>query len=47
MTVLESKVEKRKIQIEEAKAKAKGLLPEGTPRLDNGPEFSPNAKTGM
>ncbi|XP_077313749.1 cyclin-L2 isoform X1 [Lithobates pipiens] len=45
LTVLESKVEKRKIQIEEAKAKAKGLLPEGTPRLDNGPEFSPNTKT--
>ncbi|CAI9549852.1 unnamed protein product [Staurois parvus] len=45
LTVLESKVEKRKLQIEEAKAKAKGLLPEGTPRLDNGPEFSPNAKT--
>ncbi|KAM5141573.1 cyclin-L2 [Mantella aurantiaca] len=46
LTVLESKVEKRKLQIEEAKAKAKGLLPEGTPRLlDNGPEFSPNTKT--
>lgn len=42
---LESKVEKRKLQIEEAKAKAKGLLPDGTPRIiDNGPEFSPNVK---
>ncbi|XP_068096722.1 cyclin-L2 isoform X2 [Hyperolius riggenbachi] len=45
LTVLESKVEKRKLQIEEAKAKAKGLMPDGTPHLDNGPEFSPNVRT--
>ncbi|XP_075045875.1 cyclin-L2 isoform X2 [Mixophyes fleayi] len=44
VAVLESKVEKRKLLMEEAKAKAKGLLPDGTPRLDNGPEFSPNVK---
>ncbi|XP_072282920.1 cyclin-L2 isoform X2 [Pyxicephalus adspersus] len=45
LNALESKVEKLKLQIEEAKAKAKGLLPDGTPRLDNGPEFSPRLKT--
>ncbi|XP_053546503.1 cyclin-L2 isoform X2 [Bombina bombina] len=44
LSVLESKVEKRKLSIEEAKAKAKGLLPDGTPRLENGPEFSPSLK---
>ncbi|KAM4704101.1 cyclin-L2 [Rhinophrynus dorsalis] len=44
LTVLESMVEKRKISIEESKAKAKGLLPDGTPRLENLPEFSPNSK---
>ncbi|KAM4651894.1 cyclin-L2 isoform 2-T2 [Discoglossus pictus] len=44
LPMLESKVEKRKIYIEEAKAKAKGLLPDGTPRLENGPEFSPGLK---
>ncbi|MEE6483973.1 hypothetical protein FKM82_013708 [Ascaphus truei] len=44
LTLLESKVEKRKNTIEEAKAKAKGLLPDGTPRLENAAEFSPNSK---
>ncbi|XP_072012148.1 cyclin-L2 isoform X1 [Engystomops pustulosus] len=42
---LESKVEKQKLMLEEAKAKAKGLLPDGTPRIDNAPEFSPNVKS--
>ncbi|KAM9299341.1 cyclin-L2-like [Gastrophryne carolinensis] len=44
LAVLESTVEKQKLQIEEAKAKARGLLPDGTPRLGNGPEFSPSVK---
>ncbi|KAG8434355.1 hypothetical protein GDO86_012654 [Hymenochirus boettgeri] len=44
LSLLESRVEKRKLFIEEAKAKAKGLLPDGTPRLENAPEFSPNLK---
>uniref|UniRef100_A0A8C6Z918 Cyclin L2 n=1 Tax=Nothoprocta perdicaria TaxID=30464 RepID=A0A8C6Z918_NOTPE len=41
---LESKVEKKKLAIEEAKAQAKGLLPEGTPGLDNTSGFSPVPK---
>ncbi|KAM3920873.1 cyclin-L2 isoform 1-T1 [Leptodactylus fuscus] len=45
LTNLESLVEKKKLMLEEAKAKAKGLLPDGTPRIDNAPEFSPNVKT--
>ncbi|XP_053307653.1 cyclin-L2 isoform X2 [Spea bombifrons] len=44
LAALESKVEKRKQSLEEAKAKAKGLLPDGTPRLDTAPEFSPSSK---
>uniref|UniRef100_A0A8C5Q492 Cyclin L2 n=1 Tax=Leptobrachium leishanense TaxID=445787 RepID=A0A8C5Q492_9ANUR len=44
LALLESKVEKRKQYLEEAKAKAKGLLPDGTPRLENAPEFSPSLK---
>ncbi|XP_063292706.1 cyclin-L2-like [Pelobates fuscus] len=44
LTLLESKVENRKLILEEAKAKAKGLLPDGTPRIDNAPEFSPSLK---
>ncbi|KAM8927049.1 cyclin-L2 [Pelodytes ibericus] len=43
LTALENKVEKRKLTLEEAKAKAKGLLPDGTPRID-APEFSPSLK---
>uniref|UniRef100_H3BHZ3 Cyclin L2 n=1 Tax=Latimeria chalumnae TaxID=7897 RepID=H3BHZ3_LATCH len=42
---LESKVEKRKLALEEAKAKAKGLLPDGTPNLDITTGFSPVSKT--
>ncbi|CAN2388205.1 positive regulation of phosphorylation of RNA polymerase II C-terminal domain [Pristimantis euphronides] len=45
LTDLESKVERKKLTIEEAKAKAKGLLPDGTPRIDNATEFSPNVKS--
>ncbi|XP_056398505.1 cyclin-L2 isoform X2 [Hyla sarda] len=44
LTNLESIVEKRKLMLDEAKAKAKGLLPDGTPRIDNAAEFSPNMK---
>ncbi|CAJ0951757.1 unnamed protein product [Ranitomeya imitator] len=45
VTALDSTVEKKRLMLEEAKAKAKGLLPDGTPRIDNAPEFSPNVKT--
>uniref|UniRef100_A0A8V0YWM5 Cyclin L2 n=1 Tax=Gallus gallus TaxID=9031 RepID=A0A8V0YWM5_CHICK len=41
---LESKIEKKKLAIEEAKAQAKGLLPEGAPVLDNMSGFSPLPK---
>ncbi|OXB60978.1 hypothetical protein ASZ78_001243 [Callipepla squamata] len=41
---LESKIEKKKLAIEEAKAQAKGLLPEGAPVLDNTSGFSPVPK---
>nr|AAQ16187.1 cyclin S [Gallus gallus] len=41
---LESKIEKKKLAIEEAKAQAKGLLPEGAPVLDNTSGFSPLPK---
>ncbi|NXV89747.1 cyclin-L2 isoform X1 [Calonectris borealis] len=41
---LESKVEKKKLAIEEAKAQAKGLVPEGAPSLDNTSGFSPIPK---
>lgn len=43
---LESKIEKKKLAIEEAKAQAKGLLPEGAPVLDNMSGFSPLPKNG-
>ncbi|XP_073441551.1 cyclin-L2 isoform X2 [Dendrobates tinctorius] len=45
LTDLDGTVEKKRLMLEEAKAKAKGLLPDGTPRIDNAPEFSPNVKT--
>ncbi|KAM6313055.1 cyclin-L1 isoform 4-T4 [Podargus strigoides] len=41
---LESKIEKKKLAIEEAKAQAKGLVPEGAPSLDNTSGFSPVPK---
>ncbi|XP_067423344.1 cyclin-L2 isoform X2 [Emydura macquarii macquarii] len=44
LSVLESKVEKKKLAIEEAKAQAKGLLPDGTPSLENTLGFSPAPK---
>lgn len=43
---LESKIEKKKLAIEEAKAQAKGLVPEGVPSLDNTSGFSPIPKNG-
>lgn len=39
-------MEKKKLAIEEAKAQAKGLLPEGAPNLDNPSGFSPAPKNG-
>nr|XP_003228743.1 PREDICTED: cyclin-L2 isoform X1 [Anolis carolinensis] len=45
LAVLESRVEKKKLAIEEAKAHAKGLLPDGTPGLDSVSGFSPVPKT--
>ncbi|XP_061456933.1 cyclin-L2 isoform X2 [Rhineura floridana] len=45
LAVLESRVEKKKLAIEEAKAQAKGLLPDGTPNLDAVSGFSPAPKT--
>ncbi|XP_074831488.1 cyclin-L2 isoform X1 [Natator depressus] len=44
LSYLESKVEKKKLAIEEAKALAKGLLPDRTPNLDNTSGFSPVPK---
>lgn len=44
LAYLESKVEKRKLALEEAKAKAKGLLPDGTPCNENSSQFSPASK---
>ncbi|XP_029435180.1 cyclin-L2 isoform X2 [Rhinatrema bivittatum] len=44
LSYLESKVEQRKFALEEAKARAKGLLPDGTPCMENAPEFSPVSK---
>lgn len=46
LAILESRVEKKKLAIEEAKAQAKGLLPDGTPNLDTVSGFSPAPKTG-
>ncbi|XP_063173645.1 cyclin-L2 isoform X2 [Candoia aspera] len=45
LAVLESRVEKKKLAIEEAKAQAKGLLPDGAPHLDTVAGFSPVPKT--
>ncbi|XP_034975009.1 cyclin-L2 isoform X1 [Zootoca vivipara] len=45
LAILESRVEKKKLAIEEAKAQAKGLLPDGTPNLDTVSGFSPAPKT--
>ncbi|XP_048375035.1 cyclin-L2 isoform X1 [Sphaerodactylus townsendi] len=45
LAVLESRVEKKKLAIEEAKAQAKGLLTDGTPSLDTISGFSPAPKT--
>nr|XP_020637967.1 cyclin-L2 isoform X1 [Pogona vitticeps] len=45
LAVLESQVEKKKLAIEEAKAQAKGLLPDSTPNLDAVSGFSPVPKT--
>ncbi|XP_069097160.1 cyclin-L2 isoform X2 [Pleurodeles waltl] len=44
LAYLESKVEKRKLALEEAKAKAKGLLPDGTPCNESSSQFSPASK---
>nr|XP_033777529.1 cyclin-L2 isoform X1 [Geotrypetes seraphini] len=44
LAYLESKVEQRKFALEEAKARAKGLLPDGTPCMENAPQFSPISK---
>ncbi|XP_043917808.1 cyclin-L1-like isoform X1 [Protopterus annectens] len=44
LAYLEKKVEERKMALEEAKAKAKGLLPDGTPALENTAGFSPSSK---
>ena len=44
LTHLESEVEKRKHAIEEAKARAKGLLPGTAPGLDSAAGFSPAPK---
>ncbi|XP_042199552.1 cyclin-L1 isoform X2 [Callorhinchus milii] len=42
---LDDEVERRKVALQEAKAKAKGLLPDGTPALDTPAGFSPSSKT--
>ncbi|XP_072888517.1 cyclin-L1-like isoform X2 [Hemitrygon akajei] len=41
---LDSEVEKRKVALQEAKAKAKGLLPDGAPALEAPTGFSPSSK---
>lgn len=46
LTHLESEVEKRKHAIEEAKARARGLLPGSAPVLDSAAGFSPASKLG-
>ncbi|XP_063061389.1 cyclin-L1a isoform X2 [Engraulis encrasicolus] len=43
---LEKEVEKRKVALQEAKLKAKGLNPDGTPALILGGGFSPGSKPG-
>ncbi|XP_028650328.1 cyclin-L1a [Erpetoichthys calabaricus] len=42
--LLEKEVEKRKVALQEAKLKAKGLNPDGTPALSNLGGFSPGSK---
>ncbi|XP_069474538.1 cyclin-L1 isoform X2 [Ambystoma mexicanum] len=42
--LLEKEVEKRKVALQEAKLKAKGLNPDGTPALSNMGGFSPSSK---
>ncbi|KAF7239315.1 Cyclin-L1 [Varanus komodoensis] len=45
LAILEGRVEKKKLAIEEAKAQAKGLLADGKPSLDAVSGFSPVPKT--
>ncbi|XP_053137173.1 cyclin-L2 isoform X2 [Hemicordylus capensis] len=45
LAILEGRVEKKKLAIEEAKAHAKGLITDGTPNLDTVSGFSPVPKT--
>lgn len=42
--LLEKEVEKRKVALQEAKLKAKGLNPDGTPALSTLGGFSPGSK---
>lgn len=42
--MLEKEVEKRKVALQEAKLKAKGLNPDGTPALSTLGGFSPASK---
>ncbi|PNI78134.1 CCNL1 isoform 24, partial [Pan troglodytes] len=42
--LLEKEVEKRKVALQEAKLKAKGLNPDGTPALSTLGGFSPASK---
>lgn len=44
--LLEKEVEKRKVALQEAKLKAKGLNPDGTPALSTLGGFSPASKPG-
>lgn len=44
--LLEKEVEKRKVALQEAKLKAKGLNPDGTPALSTLGGFSPGSKPG-
>lgn len=45
--VLDKEVEKRKVALQEAKLKAKGLNPDGTPALSTMGGFSPASKPCM
>ena len=44
--LLEKEVDKRKVALQEAKLKAKGLNPDGTPALSTMGGFSPASKPG-
>lgn len=44
--LLEREVEKRKVALQDAKLKAKGLNPDGTPALSTMGGFSPASKPG-